>query len=282
MAFQRNFYQDQQVFLNGVELKGVQSFNGNWSIPNDEMYAAGYEGVGSEINGNLQGSVSVSRNIITGQDPITGMMSDTVSGYLLYGPSNSKNKSFNFNTAFITSYSSSCSIGEIATSDFSIISYGDIGSGQANNTSYDEIEPVVATANSMTLNTSFGSTNAIQSYDLSFSIDIDPIYKIGDMFSPSQFNIITPITVSTDFEIYANDYEVKNIMESVCSNEFIENLSFSLNEKCSENKILSFTLDDAKLVSSSISAGIGENLSITLSFENQFNSITGLVDKLFK
>lgn len=281
MAYDRNFYNDQQVFINGNELKGVQSFDGSWSVPNTNMMAAGYEFVGSEIEGQLVGEVSVSRNIVTGQDPITGMMHTPVSGYLLYGPHQAKNKSFNFNNGYINSYSSSCSIGEIATADFSLTAYGDIGTGLITDTSYEEIAPIVATANSMTLNTSFGSTNAIQSYSFDFSIGVTPVYRIGDMFSPSKFYTETPITTSTSFEIVANEYEIKNLLDAVCSDDFIENISFSLNEKCSSTPIRTFTLNNAKLIDSSISAGIGDNLSISLGFENQFSSVTGLVDQVF-
>jgi len=281
MAYYRNFYNDQQVFINGHELKGVQSFNGNWSIPKSPMIAAGYEYIGSEIEGALQGEVSVSRNIVTGSDPVTGMMNEMVSGYLVYGAHQSKNKSFSFNNGYITSYNSSCSVGSIATSDFSLTAYGDIGSGVIGDTDYQEIEPVVASSNDMTLNTSFGSTNAIQSYSLDFSLDTKPIYKIGDMFIPSKYEVTSPITVSTSFEIFANEYEIKNLIDSVCSSEFIENISFSLNEKCSNSKIMSFTLDNAHLISSSISAGIGENLSVSLSFENQFSDVSELIKKIF-
>ena len=281
MAYTRNAYQDQQVFLNGTEIKGVQSFNGSWSVPNNNMIAAGYESVGSEIEGELVGEVSVSRNIVTGEDPITGMMNGMVSGYLLYGPHQTKNKSFNFNNGYITSYSSSCSIGEIATSDFSLTAYGNIGTGDISNTNYGEINPVIATANDMTLNTPFGSTNAIQSYSLDFSLETRPIYRIGDMFVPSKYEVGTPITVSTSFDIVANEYEIKNLLDAVCSDEFVENISFSLNEKCSENVIQSFTLDNAKLISSSISATIGDNLSISLEFENQFSDVTGLIYNIF-
>jgi len=281
MVYSRNIYEDQQVFINGQELKGVQAFDGSWSVPNNNMLAAGYEFVGSEIEGELVGEVNVSRNIVTGHDPITGIMHDTVSGYLLYGPDQSKNNSFNFNNGYINSYSSSCSIGEIATCDFSLTAYGNIGSGIITDTSYDEITPVVATANSMTLNTSFGSTNAIQSYNLDFSLDTRPIYKMGDMFVPSKFEVSTPITVSTSFDIFANEYKIKNLIDAICSNDFIENISFSLNQKCNSIPIRTFTLNNAKLVSSSISASIGDNLSVSLSFENQFSSVTGLVNQVF-
>jgi len=286
MAFQRNFYGDQYVFIHGTEIKGVQSFDGSWSIPRSNMLAAGYEYVGSEIEGVLEGDISISRLIVESSDPIVGHLGSEINGELVYGPNQSTSKSFWFDQGFVNSYSSSCSVGEVATSDFGITAYGSVGATHSNNSkknnvSYNAITPKVATANSMTLTTSFGSTNAIQSYDLSLSLDLKPVYKMGNMFIPSKFEIATPIVISTSFEILTSDYEIENLYHSVCSTNFVENLAISLNEKCNGPEIRSFTLNNADLIGSSISAGIGDNLSISLEFENKFDDISTLVSAVF-
>ena len=46
--------------------------------------------------GELVGEVNVSRYIITGSDPITGLIDTPVSGYLIYGKNESYDKVFNF------------------------------------------------------------------------------------------------------------------------------------------------------------------------------------------
>lgn len=286
MAYQRNFYGDQYVFINGNELKGVQSFNGSWSIPQASMTAAGYEYIGTEIEGDLSGEISIDRLTIDSNDPIINLLGQSFYGELIYGPENSKNKSFYFDKGYINSYESNCSIGEIAQSNFSILAYGNIGSTSSLNSkkgtaSYTAPSPKIASANSMTLSTSFDSTNAVQSYSFKVDMDVNPIYKMGNMFIPSKFEISTPIVVSTDFEIFANDYEVKNLYNGICSNSFKEDLFFSLNEKCGGSEISSFTLNNAELTASSISAGIGNNLSISLSFENKFDDISTLVSNVF-
>ena len=206
MAY-RNFYGDQFVFIEGSELKGVQSFDGEWSIPKTNMLAAGYEYVGSEIEGTLEGNVSVNRFVVDSSDPITGYLGSEINGELIYGANQSTDKSFYFDKGFINSYSSNCSVGQIATANFGLTAYGSIGStnstnSQKNLASYSSITPKVASSNSMTLNTSFGSTNAIQSYDFNISLDVNPIYKMGSMFLPSKFEIITPILISTKFRDY--------------------------------------------------------------------------------
>lgn len=282
MAYQRNFYDDQFVIINSNQLKGVQSFDGSWSLPKNNMTAAGYESVGSEIEGQLVGQVSVDRVIVDNSDPIPALLGSSIDGELIYGPNQAANKSFYFDVGYIDSYNSSCSIGEIARSNFGLTAYGNIGEkGSASSASYSPYTPKVATANSMTLTTSFGDTNAIQSYNLDLSLDVNPIYKIGSMFIPSKFEIATPIVVNTSFEIFASEYEIKNIMDGVCSSDFVENLAISLNEKCNGPAIRTFTLDNAELIDTNITAGIGENLSISLEFQNLYSDVSTLVSEVF-
>jgi hypothetical protein len=282
MVYKRNIYDDQFVVINGSQLKGVQSFNGNWSLPKNNMTAAGYESVGSEVEGAIVGEVSVDRLIVNGSDPIPPLLGSSINGELIYGPNQAANKSFYFNVGYINSYSSSCSIGEIATSNFGLTAYGNVGEkGSASSASYAPYSPKVASANSMTLSTSFGDTNAIQSYDLNLSLNVNPIYKIGSMFIPSKFEIATPIVIETSFEIFANEYEIKNLMDGICGTDFVENLSISLNEKCDGPAIETFTLNNAELIDASINATIGSNLSISLQFQNLYSDISTLVSQVF-
>lgn len=281
MAYGRNIYYDQSVYINGSEIKGVQSFDGSWSVPNTPMLAAGYEFVGTEIEGELIGEVSVSRQIVSSTDPIPNLIGSPINGYLLYGADYSRNASFNFNQGYINSFQSSCAIGEVATSDFSLTAYGGIGSGSITDTSYTPITPKVATANSMTLSTSFGDTNAIQSYDFDLSLDVRPVYKMGDMFVPSKFEIQTPLVSKVNFTIFANEYEIKNLYQAICSTDFIEDLSIILNEKCDGPEITSFSFNGAKLVDSSISSDIGNNLTINLGYEKYYSSAAEAISSIF-
>tara|TARA_R110001592_G_scaffold160695_3_gene392963 strand:+ start:19695 stop:20552 length:858 start_codon:yes stop_codon:yes gene_type:complete len=282
MAYGRNYYSDHQVFigqegLSANEVKGVQSFDGNWSIPNSDMLAAGYEFVGSEIEGVLLGEVSVNRLIVEQNDPITSLFNSSIDGYLIYGKNESFNKVFNFKKSYINGYESSCSIGEIATANFSMSAYGGIGKMNSESRSYTNINATPAIANSIILTTPFGSTNGIQSYSLTLSIDRDPVYKIGDMFIPSQFVLSTPIKINTSFDMLVNDYESKNLFDAICSNDFIDNLSIQL-KTCDGSAIQTFTLNDSKISSSSISASIGANMTANLSYQSSYSKIEDLTN----
>jgi len=283
MAYGRNYYPDQQVFLgalNGTpsEIKGVQAFDGSWNVPYEQMNAGGYEFVGTEIQGELVGDVSVSRYIITGTDPITGLINEPVSGFLVYGTQESYDKVFNFKRGYITSYESSCSLGDIATCDFGLTAYGGIGKIGTGSRSYTPIEAQGVRASDITLTTEFGSTNAIQSYNLSLAFERSPVPKVGQMFEPIDFTTALPIVATLGLEVLVNDMELENVKDVVCSG-FAQDILIEMN-KCGELAIRSFTLNDSKLVDSSIKADIGSNMTISLTYEAYYNSITGAISKI--
>ena len=283
MAYGRNYYPDQQVFVGAQgstaeEVKGVQSFNGSWSAPYNQMMAAGYDFVGNELEGELVGEVGVSRYIITGNDPITGLMDNAISGFLVYGSDESYDKVFNFSQGYITSYESTCSIGEIATCDFGLTAYGGIGKMQSQARSYTEIIPEAARANYINLTTDFGSTNAIQSYSLGISLDRSPVNKIGDMFAPSEFVTSLPVTANISFDVLVHDFEVENIRNIICTGG-TSNIAINLN-KCEGVNIRSFTLNNAVLLDSSLDAGIGSDMTVSLTYEAYYNSVTGAIAQI--
>ncbi|MFT6604340.1 MAG: hypothetical protein ACJARO_001859 [Bacteriovoracaceae bacterium] len=208
-------------------------------------------------------------------DPITLLFNSSIDGYLIYGKNESFDKVFNFKKSYINGYDSSCSIGEIATADFSMSAYGGVGKINSESRSYTNISATPAIANSIILTTPFGSTNGIQSYSLSLSIDRDPVYKMGDMFIPSQFNLSTPIKITTSFDMLVNDYESKNLLDAICSNDFIDDLSIEL-KTCENVTIQTFTLADSKIKDSSVSASIGSNMTASISYESNYSEIEDL------
>jgi hypothetical protein len=99
---------------------------------------------------------------------------------------------------------------------------------------------------------------------------------MGGKFLPSSFETTLPIVGSLDFEVVVDDYEVKEVMDSICNNDFVDNLAITLNEKCGGALIRKFTLNNAELAGSTITAGIGDNLSVSLQYTANYNSIDAL------
>ena len=288
MAYGRNYYPDQQVFIgeagdSAEELKGVQSFEGSWSIPYEEMQSAGNGFVGNVIQGQLLGEVSISRFIVQADDPMTGFFETPLSGYLIYGPHESYSEVFNFGRAYIDSYSSSCSLGAVATADFTLTAYGSAGKMNPETRSYSEITPTVATADNISITTPFGGDNAIQSYDLGIAFARTVREKMGADLVPVSFLTTFPIVVSLSFTATVNEYELQNLTGALCSGIPLGfdhvNLQIDLNT-CEGAKIRSFSIPSGRLISSSLSAGIGSDMEVSMEYQAEYNSI-GDVEGIF-
>ena len=62
-------------------------------------------------------------------------------------------KTFNFSQGYINSYESSCSIGDVASADFNLTVYGNIGKLNSESRTYTPITPQVANASNIVLTT---------------------------------------------------------------------------------------------------------------------------------
>jgi hypothetical protein len=283
MAYGRNFYPDQRVFVGEAgasteELHGVQSFDGSWERPYESMNVLGYGGfVGNAMTGPLVGNVSISRLIVDSNDPVTGMLETPISGYLVYGPDQSNGEFFNFKSAYIDSYESSCAIGEVVSNDITMTAYGEIGKINSETPSSSSITATPAIASNISLTAPFGSTNCIQSYSLNINIDRTDSQLISQ-FYPTGFFTTFPIVVSLDFDMKVKDYEVENIYDLICSNP-TSDLRIDL-ETCEGSGIRSFHIESGELIGSAISAGIGDDMTVSLRYEAFYGSVSG-VEQIF-
>ena len=284
-VYGRNIYPDQDVYLGKIgevslpRVLGVQSFDGNWSLPVDTVSAAGYGPVAQAVNGSIEGSVSVSRLITRSDDPITGLLTVPLSGQLAYGKENEIfTKAFTFSRGYVTSFSSDCSVGGIATANFDISVYGGISSATgATSTVSKSVE--VAKAGDINLNVNGYETNAVQSYSFNVSMGYSPVETLGNNFKPTEFIVSYPLEATMDFEIIMNDYETSGVYEQICS-PIKQDLSIELNT-CSGTNIRKFSLSDARLVDYNTTAGIGDNMGASLSYVKYLKT-TGELAALFQ
>ena len=220
----------------------------------------------------MQGNVNVSRLVTHSAelDPIinynyylgVGLLDKPVTGFLSYGTNESFDKAFYFNQGRITSYSSSCSVGSLPTSDFSVQIYGDIGSGDyfgADTTP----TTLIAKPGDITLSVPDSTTNALQSYNLNLNLDWQPLYGIGSAMKPVGYRLNYPIEVSVDFNMIVDSYESRDFYNLLCSPQ-IDNLELTLND-CNE-PISKFRIENARLKSNSFSSSIGDNLTVDISY----------------
>lgn len=287
MAITRNAYFDQKVYI-GVtgstptELHGVQGFDGSWEVPLTPIKAAGFGVISVEAEGEMQGSVNVSRLITHAAefDPLInynyggggGLLDQPVTGFLSYGTHESFDKAFYFNQGRITSFSSSCSVGSIATSDFSVQIYGDIGSGSYVGTDAAP-STLIAKPGDITVSVADSTTNALQSYNLNINLDWQPLYGIGSSMKPVGYRLNYPIEVSVNFDMIVDSYESRNFYNLLC-NPQINDLELTLND-CG-TPISKFKIDKAKLTSNNFSSAMGDNMTVDISYVSYLNTIDEL------
>lgn len=279
--YNRNFIPDQRFYL-GVtggtmeELRGVQAVDAGWTRPETPLVVLGRGFAGAAVEGEIEGSVSVTRLIVTASDSVTGLLGSGVQGVLAYGPNQQFDKSIVFDSGFVTSYSSACSIGDVPSADLSIAVFGDIGEGATGSLSFatNSDTAQIPVPGNISVDVSGFSTNAVQSYSVDVSISQRPLEKIGNNFAPTGFVLELPIQVSADFEMIVADYEAPDIRNTLCSPPS-QTLTISLND-CAGAKIRAFTIPSGRFMGFSQSASVGGNMTISTQYISYFNSLGGV------
>ena len=86
---------------------------------------------------------------------------------------------------------------------------------------------------------------------------------------PSQVDIIYPIEATTNFTIQIDDYETKNLFDSL-TGIHTDDVSLSISDEDS-SEILSFDLSNAHLVSENVISSLGQPLQVNLTYKKYIN-----------
>ncbi len=279
----RNIYADQKVFISGMELAGVQSSEGNYGLPIEPIQSLGIQGGINEDPGvqNLEANFTVDRIVVTNEDPLTGFFVDDIlgiSGHLIYD----EDKAFAFDRGFIDTYTSSCSINQIPTLDFSMTVFGGaIGAeGVPTGRSVAKNNPIyIARPGDISLNVSGADTNRIQSYNYSIEIPRRPLKYLGSEWSPQGFIIDYPIPVNVSFVMEVDDYKGQKFLDMICK-EHRQDLEIVLND-CKNtcglgSGIRTFRAPQARLINYNQIGSIEQALTATVEYRAYVTNITGI------
>ena len=108
-------------------------------------------------------------------------------------------------------------------------------------------------------------TNAIQSFSFSETFNVQPIYGLGQN-TPAHLSIIGPIAQEATISIEVEDYELEETF-SFLSGSKNRNRTIQL-QISGDNSILNtFALENAHLVSESITAGAGDTIVANLNYK---------------
>ena len=238
---------EQQFYLSGILLSGVTSIDGSYSISENPINIIGKGYTYPVRQGPLVGNFNIDKYYI-GQEPLLNYTGDSpISGSINYN-----NKSFGFNSGYLTDYNITCSIGSIPKSRATIAVYGNIGSGI--DSSGRNPHPDIAIPNQ-------GS--------ISLSTPRSPLYKIGSPY-PIQVDREFPISQDASFSVDVNDLEVSQIREYLLKPKQ-QTIEISLANPINESNIETITLKNARLLSQSIDSDSDGMLTIQLNYKSYIN-----------
>lgn len=260
-----SFNYDQSFYVNGVLLSGVTDINGGYSIQESPINILGKGYTFPVRQGPLVGNFNINKYYI-GKDFLVDYIDDsTISGSIHYD-----DKSFGFVSGYLTEYNISAGIGTVPSVQASITVHGPIG--KSIDTSSNEPHPDIQIPNqgSISINTFGYENNRVTSFDYTVRVNRNPIYKIGSVF-PVQVDRASPIIQEANFNLEINDYEVDQINEYLLKPKE-KDLSISLRNPINNAVIQTFTINNARLNSQSISSSSEDVLTVSLSYNGYLNT----------
>ena len=185
---------DQEFFINGVQLSGVQSVQGRYQIPTEQNNFLGHVGPVNLIQ-NAPGvaNFQVSKLMITSDEEITDLIGDaSFNGGLVYNE-----KQLGFRSGCLSSYAVSFAIDQLPSTEFGISVYGNMGSGLSPKTG------VQVTGD-----------HFVVGYDstwLDVGLKPEVVLKVGDMVRFEELNFDYQSCSNPQIDWNNKNYEVRNI-----------------------------------------------------------------------
>jgi len=115
----------------------------------------------------------------------------------------------------------------------------------------------------------------VQDFTLSFDLNRTPLQEVGNRFAFSR-EIDFPVTATLELNAEVGDFRDGNLVDLLCS-ENPQNFTIQMKQPgCGTDKptALSFIFRGAKLTSQSFTSAIGDNASMSASYEVQLGGIT--------
>lgn len=274
----RVIYSDQRLFINNLEVNGVQSCSTSFDVPVSPIFIAGVGPYSQEVGSQLEGSVEVERLIVQSDDFLTSLLGRSVSGCLAYKRSDESTYRTNaFLDARIKSYSIECSVGQIAKSNFSMSVYGNMGAGIAETGAENPYSVMIAKPGDLTISLPDVSTNRVQSINYEVSIPYSRNSFIGGITGSGQVLQNEGVTIDVTVGFDADDIESPRFFDQLCADGVNINFRF---ENCSGDVVRSFSAPNARFVGTSMSAGIGENMSVDFKYQSVLANTSSLATYL--
>ena len=257
---------DTNIYLStgGVskKLNSIQSISFKQDIQENPSLVVGQEISPTQIDGPTQTTVSVDK-ILNNNDLIrTFAGRSNISGQFEYG-----DNLLSFNKTCLKNFSVSATINELPQASFDFVIYGSLSGTSTSLSSTAVADSTIEEITTEGLSITFDkqSTNAVQSFSYSEIFNKQALYGIGSN-EPSDIQTVGPVLQEASISIEVEDYEPEETF-SFLSGSKDRNRTIKM-EISGENSILNtFQLENARLVSESIGAGVGDTIVANLTYK---------------
>ena len=277
---------EQKVIINGYQLLGVQSVDGNYGISEKPVRVAGVGFIDATIDSPLEGNFSINRKMVS-TDPLLSTNSlgqytldeQEIDGVILY---DNDTKGFGFTRGRISRYSVNCSVGEIPDIQVDITVYGSLGKDVAASATTKTHPPIrYPDQSSMRVTVSDFTIDAISDFSYSRAINTQPIYALpkGNIddwnagtagtknLDPIQIDTQYPIETDINFTIIADTYEIREIKDRIQAAPKSD-VSIEIFDAQSPTDIInSFVGKNVRLISESVNSSTEQEMSISLTYK---------------
>ena len=277
---------EQKVIVNGYQLLGVQSIDGNYGISEKPVRVAGVGFIDATIDSPLQGNFSINRKMVS-TDPLLSTNSlgqytldeQEIDGVILY---DNDTKGFGFTKGRISRYSVNCSVGEIPDIQVDITVYGSLGKDVAASATTKTHPPIrYPDQSSMRVTVSDFTIDAISDFSYSRAINTQPIYALpkGNVddwnagtagtknLDPIQIDTQYPIETDINFTIIADSYEIREIKDRIQAAPKSD-VSIEIFDAQAPTEIINrFIGKNVRLISESVNSSTEQEMSISLTYK---------------
>lgn len=245
---------DNSLHISGYKIFGVNSVNFGYSLPVDHVSVIGYSKFKTFTSNPPQSSLSVQKYLspadfflnFTGLNPLNGRVEYN-------------GKKFGFESAYLTSYSVSASVGNFPNLDASFSIFGDIGNEIGDNGVSETGALRVVRPGDIRIECDGSGTNRIESFTYSLDCKREPYYHPTGS-GAMEVVTIKPFKVNAEFSIGVSDYEAKKAFDYVLN-------SNSRKITIEVGSLATFTMSSMELIAESLNTSATDDLVITLTYQ---------------
>ncbi len=271
---------DTNIVINDTLLTGIQNISFQQNYNEEPVSLLGNAFSTTAVSSPPSTTAKIDK-LLLNRDFITGLSGSTgISGQFIYGTN-----MMAFDSATLDGFSLSVAMGSNPAISFDFTVYGDM-SGNRNDTTLAgsklntaQKDNTIAEISQTGLQVVFDeavdiggagktNSNAVQSFNFTETYQYQPKYKIGD-HKPCQVDLINPIEQSATIAIEVEDHFFKNKYDSIpgfgtSSNYRDKNVKLTMRTRNGDTNV--FELQNAHLVSETISAGVGDSVVANLTY----------------